>query len=918
MRVITIIIISLGLLYNANLQAQEIKVRGEGGINCTDNKFYFTIKVQAADATSFQIGNSSIYFKYNQEVITFDNLVFSNFDGTNNCNGGNQPWITPTYDAGVPGLLNLTLMLDETFVGASCPTLTASSWVDVAVVCFTVKEFPTPGVIQFENIHIGFNSAIPNDGTAEIPLLLSETVINNCIGDFDNDGIGDDVDNCPTVANPNQEDADGDNIGDACDAICTLAALAGADQTTCSGENRILFASALGGAEPYYYQWSTGETTPQINVLANNDASYYLTVTDSENCVSTDAVTIFTIDGQLINFIIKDLTNNGGDIIIKNGDAIDFANLPAIYEFEAVVSSDVKSVDLSLTGEHANTRLDNNLPFTAPSTTINGDLTIGAYSIHLTTYSELSRGGFICYDEVIDFDFVSECAISLGPEQAICQGTEIVLSPTIIGSNGPYTYLWSTGATTPTITETPLISTTYRVTVTNGLGCLSTDGITYTVSDDQIDFFTIWDITNQVITDTIYDGDLLDVNSLPSAFNFKVLASGDELESVGFVLSGENTDRTHTDSYDPYHYRNSNAALFLQPGLYSMSIRSYNENSAQGISCSERTISFTLKDCTGNVCDPQADTDLDGVIDSEDICPYSLLGAVVDANGCTDADGDGSYPDAPYSAESYDPDDTNICLPGRNIVALELTVLLEGPSLLAGATSEYLTKMRSDLSTKHRILPGQAPTAPNYQPIPAGQPYNVEPWNYSGTEGNFWTNDDYDQIASYYNDKVVDWVLVSVRSGLAPETEIGRKAGLLLENGMIHFPEGCLLTTSGPSSVYILIEHRNHMGILSSNPVAVNDGVLRYNFTRQNSFLPSGFGQLEYKPGVWAMYAGDGDQTTDAPSYDLNGNDKILWSVENGNFSQYLPSDYNVDGDVNGVDKIIGRRNNGISSGVLR
>jgi hypothetical protein len=36
-------------------------------------------------------------------------------------------------------------------------------------------------------------------------------------GDLDNDGVPDDIDNCPTVPNPDQANEDGDRFGDACD-----------------------------------------------------------------------------------------------------------------------------------------------------------------------------------------------------------------------------------------------------------------------------------------------------------------------------------------------------------------------------------------------------------------------------------------------------------------------------------------------------------------------------------------------------------------------------------------------------------------------------------------------------------------------------------------------------------------------------
>jgi hypothetical protein len=47
------------------------------------------------------------------------------------------------------------------------------------------------------------------------PLAFS---VQEVLTDVDGDGLIDDDDNCPTVANPGQEDGDGDRLGDACEA----------------------------------------------------------------------------------------------------------------------------------------------------------------------------------------------------------------------------------------------------------------------------------------------------------------------------------------------------------------------------------------------------------------------------------------------------------------------------------------------------------------------------------------------------------------------------------------------------------------------------------------------------------------------------------------------------------------------------
>ncbi len=241
----------------------------------------------------------------------------------------------------------------------------------------------------------------------------------------------------------------------------------------------------------------------------------------------------------------------------------------------------------------------------------------------------------------------------------------------------------------------------------------------------------------------------------------------------------------------------------------------------------------------------------------------------------------------------------------------DIHAFLQGPYLPAA------DKMNTALNAIHKVLPGQIPANPNIAPTPAVQPYGVAPWNYMGTEGTGWGNGNYD-------DDIVDWVLVSYRTGTGRNTEVARTAALMLEDGAIQMVDRCALNTDMGNSLYIVVEHRNHAGIMSPTALPVVGGVIAHDFRIADSYVgpdpnnPIGAGQILLATGKYAMYAGDGDQINDVFSYDITGVDKTIWTIQNGEFSQYLPSDYDMDGDVNGNDKIIWAPNNGISSRVPR
>ena len=229
---------------------------------------------------------------------------------------------------------------------------------------------------------------------------------------------------------------------------------------------------------------------------------------------------------------------------------------------------------------------------------------------------------------------------------------------------------------------------------------------------------------------------------------------------------------------------------------------------------------------------------------------------------------------------------------------------------LQAAYDVLANEMTTQLATGRKILPGQTPTSNLAIPTPAGQPYNLAPWNYTGNEGADFSDADYDNLS-------VDWILLSLREDIDKADQIAQTAAVIQKDGSIRFMDNCPLEVVGNGPFYIIVEHRNHMAAMTPIPVAVQSGVLTYDFTAQDSYTgDTGFGQIQIVPGVWAMYSGDIAQNVDTESYDINALDKAIWDIDNGQFDKYIPADLNFNGDINGQDKAIWLENNGISSRV--
>jgi len=181
--------------------------------------------------------------------------------------------------------------------------------------------------------------------------------------------------------------------------------------------------------------------------------------------------------------------------------------------------------------------------------------------------------------------------------------------------------------------------------------------------------------------------------------------------------------------------------------------------------------------------------------------------------------------------------------------------------------------------------------------ISLNQPYNESPWFYHGTES----------VEAISNANIVDWVLVEIRDAVSAVMAshgniVSRQAAFLLKDGSIVGLDGeskIEFYNSFTENLFIVICHRNHLTIMSSESFFVSVDTWEYDFTTSSDqVFGNSLGYKEIIGGVWAMVAGNGFHDNQ-----INESDKIyIWNPEAG-MKGYLMGDFNMDGFVDNNDK---------------
>jgi hypothetical protein len=356
----------------------------------------------------------------------------------------------------------------------------------------------------------------------------------------------------------------------------------------CPGEQTILSVPAGFSA----YQWSTNQTTSSIQV--QQAGSYQVTVTNGQGCTGTSAVTVSALMAPVVSISGIQSFCNGASSILNAGAGF------AVYSWSN--GQTTQNITVTQAGTYTVTVVNaQGCPGTAnqditvhplPTASIAGGLILctgqsttltanqgqSAYawntgettqSITVTasgTYTTTVTNSFGCTDDAsVNVTAVANPVVNLGPDQVIVQGQQLLLN----ASGSGLSYLWSTGATTATLTVQTM--GTYSVTVTNAAGCTGTDQINVQVTSDAtepdiafkievfpnpaVEFLQFrcngLDVTNLILEDIqgrilLTRADFipkdswqkLDIAQLPAGTYFLILRGAQYTSTVKFIKAG--------------------------------------------------------------------------------------------------------------------------------------------------------------------------------------------------------------------------------------------------------------------------------------------------------------------------------------------------------------------------------------------
>ena len=265
---------------------------------------------------------------------------------------------------------------------------------------------------------------------------------------------------------------------------------------------------ALTASGALTYLWSTGQTTSSISVSPISTTEYRVTGTDSNGCVASDTIRVSVADFSQVSITGNNIICLGDSTILKAIGGISYIwNTSQTADSIKVRPAVTTTYTVTVTIANGCTTILNrtvtvNIP---PAAGITGNLSIcsggstaltasggGTYlwNTGLTT-SVINVTPLINTTYTVTVTGTNSCTSTRSVIVTLLRKPEIIITgdtilcpgdSTLLTASGGASYVWSTGATSNSVTVKPMNTSTFTVTATDANGCTGTKSVNVTVT----------------------------------------------------------------------------------------------------------------------------------------------------------------------------------------------------------------------------------------------------------------------------------------------------------------------------------------------------------------------------------------------------------------------------------------------------
>ncbi len=267
------------------------------------------------------------------------------------------------------------------------------------------------------------------------------------LADQDGDGVADELDNCPTTANPDQADTDGDGVGDACANTAPSADLGG---PYTGSEGAAVGFDGSGSddpdSDPLTYAWDFGDgstgTGPTPTHAYADDGEYTVTLVVNDGTVDSDPATT-TVGISNVAPDLGTITPSTVDPLAVSSTAF---SVSASFTDPGVLDTHAATIDWGDGSTSSGTVTE-----ASGSGSVNGNhlyTTAGVYAVSITLSDDDSGSDAEIYEYVVVYDpsagFVTGGGWIDSPENAYVQ------DPSLTGkAHFAFTSRYKKGKSTP-------------------------------------------------------------------------------------------------------------------------------------------------------------------------------------------------------------------------------------------------------------------------------------------------------------------------------------------------------------------------------------------------------------------------------------------------------------------------------------